>query len=81
MKALKEADELVDEIRKRLKNMGVFESSSDARPQWDDFMLPFVRKVYFVFGFSSFLYFQKCGTLPFSLSNDLFFFSLFMLHF
>ncbi|XP_034239304.1 probable ATP-dependent RNA helicase spindle-E [Thrips palmi] len=44
-KALKEADELVDELRKRLKNLGVYESTSEARPQWDRPLLPILRKV------------------------------------
>lgn len=50
-KGMVEANELVDEIRMRLKNIGVFEVASQDKQSWEERYLPTVRKVISVLGY------------------------------
>lgn len=45
LKAMQEAKELVEELRKRLRNLGVYDVAAEGRPNWDSSLLPLVRKV------------------------------------
>lgn len=45
VKAMHEANELVEELRKRLSNLGVDEIAAEGRVKWHDAELPFIRKV------------------------------------
>lgn len=41
---MKEANELVEELRKRLKNLGVYEMAVEGKAKWADNELPIIRK-------------------------------------
>ncbi|KAK3926135.1 putative ATP-dependent RNA helicase spindle-E [Frankliniella fusca] len=45
LKAMREANDLVEELRKRLRGLGVYEVAAEGRPRWDASMLPLIRKV------------------------------------
>lgn len=52
-KGMVEANELVDEIRMRLKNIGVFDVASQDKQSWEERYLPTVRKVISILSYPS----------------------------